>query len=77
MSRHSIAPDHFPKKVLVALPPAMLQEIDSIARAEHRTRSDLFREALRRYMLEFKRQQTPGFVLNQMKDQVLNGQPAI
>lgn len=38
-----------PKKVLVALPPAMLEEIDYIAQLEHRTRSDLIREALRRY----------------------------
>jgi metal-responsive CopG/Arc/MetJ family transcriptional regulator len=44
-----------PKKVLVALPPAMLQEIDFVAQREHRTRSDLIREALRRYVSAFKR----------------------
>ena len=45
-----------PKKVLVALPPGLLEQIDFIAHAEHRTRSDLIREALRRYSDNFKRQ---------------------
>lgn len=43
------------KKVLIALPPAMLKQVDEIAKAEHRTRSDLIREALRRYIF------TPGY----------------
>lgn len=45
---------HMPKKVLVALPPKMLEEIDFTAQMEHRTRSDLIREALRRYLLASK-----------------------
>lgn len=44
-----------PKKVLIALPPAMLEEIDYIAGCEHRTRSDLIREAIRRYVSAFSR----------------------
>jgi metal-responsive CopG/Arc/MetJ family transcriptional regulator len=44
-----------PKKVLIALPPLMLKEVDAIALAEHRSRSDLIREALRRYIEGFKR----------------------
>jgi metal-responsive CopG/Arc/MetJ family transcriptional regulator len=44
-----------PKKVLIALIPGMLEEVDFIAQAEHRSRSDLIREALRRYINEFKR----------------------
>lgn len=44
-----------PKKVLCAFPPGMLEQIDYVAQAEHRTRSDLIREALRRYMSEFRR----------------------
>lgn len=44
-----------PKKVLIALPAAMLEQCDYIAQAEHRTRSDMIREALRRYMAEFSR----------------------
>jgi Ribbon-helix-helix protein, copG family. len=46
-----------PKKVLIALPPAMLEQVDFIAQCEHRTRSDLIREALRRYLDNFRRQQ--------------------
>ena len=46
-----------PKKVLIALPPAMLEQVDFIAKCEHRTRSDLIREALRRYLDNFRRQQ--------------------
>lgn len=46
-----------PKKVLIAMPPAMLERIDFIAQHEHRTRSDLVREALRRYLDNFKRNQ--------------------
>jgi metal-responsive CopG/Arc/MetJ family transcriptional regulator len=44
-----------PKKVLIALPPAMLEQIDFVAETEHRTRSDLIRESLRRYLENFKR----------------------
>jgi metal-responsive CopG/Arc/MetJ family transcriptional regulator len=46
-----------PKKVLIALPPAMLEQVDFIAQCEHRTRSDLIREALRRYLDNFRRSQ--------------------
>ncbi len=46
-----------PKKVLIALPPAMLEQADFVAHCEHRTRSDLIREALRRYIDNFKRTQ--------------------
>jgi len=44
-----------PNKVLIALPPRMLEEVDYIAKAEHRNRSDLIREALRRYIAEFRK----------------------
>lgn len=46
-----------PKKVLVALPPGLLEQIDFVAQVEHRTRSDLIREALRRYLDSFRRNQ--------------------
>lgn len=46
-------------RVLIALPPAMLEQIDFIASCEHRTRSDLIRESLRRYIDNFKRQLPP------------------
>lgn len=44
-----------PKKVLIALSPVMLDKIDALAIDEHRTRSDLIREALRRYLKEAER----------------------
>ena len=42
------------KKVLVALPQGLLETIDFIAQAEHRTRSDLVRESLRRYIQSYR-----------------------
>ena len=48
-----------PRKVLIALPPGLLEEVDRIAGIEHRTRSDLIRESLRRYLNEFKRNHQP------------------
>ena len=43
-----------PKKVLIAIPAAMLELADKIAMCEHRTRSDLIRQALREYSDRFK-----------------------
>lgn len=68
---------HRPKKVLIALPPAMLDLVDHMALEEHRTRSDLIREALRRYHTEFKKNQNPATLLNQFKESILNPQPAV
>lgn len=42
------------RKVLIAIPIAMLDQVDFIASCEHRTRTDLVREALRRYLYAFK-----------------------
>jgi Arc/MetJ-type ribon-helix-helix transcriptional regulator len=36
-------------KVMISLPDEFLLEIDDVAKAEHRTRSELIREALRHY----------------------------
>ncbi len=35
--------------VSISLPPEMVAELDLVCRIEHRTRSELIREALRRY----------------------------
>ena len=48
-----------PKKVLIALPPRMLEKVDFIADDEHRTRSDLLREALRRYIDTYETRHKP------------------
>lgn len=37
-------------KVNLALPTAMLDDLDRLAKREHRTRTDLIREAARRYL---------------------------
>ncbi len=47
-------------KVLVNFQDEFLQEIDRIAEQEHRTRSSLIREALRRYLNQNKSEPTPG-----------------
>lgn len=44
------------KKVLISVPPQLLEQIDYIAQVESRTRSDLMREALRRYLHNFKQE---------------------
>lgn len=38
------------KMISVSIPEEMLPEIDTAARKEHRSRSELIREALRRYL---------------------------
>lgn len=38
------------KTVTISLPPAMVDDLDRVRRSEHRTRSELLREALRQYM---------------------------
>ena len=37
---------------MISLPERFLSDVDKAAQAEHRTRSDLIREALREYLLE-------------------------
>jgi hypothetical protein len=44
-----------PKKVLVAFPQSMLEQMDVVGKLESRTRSDLVREAIRRYLDMFKK----------------------
>lgn len=59
-----------PKKVLIALPPAMLEQVDFIASCEHRTRSDLIREALRRYLDNFRRSQQSHMTVSTINSEV-------
>lgn len=63
-----------PKKVLIALPPAMLEQVDFIAQCEHRTRSGLIREALRRYLDNFRLEQR-GSVVSTMNLLSMEHQP--
>jgi metal-responsive CopG/Arc/MetJ family transcriptional regulator len=45
----------------------MLEQVDFIAQCEHRTRSDLIREALRRYLDNFRRTQGPQLAVSTME----------
>lgn len=58
------------KKVLIALPPSMLEQVDYIAIGECRTRSDLIRESLRRYITAYKQ---AGNVIPAQPSLVLDG----
>ena len=40
------------KTLSISLSPAQLKEVESLAKKEHRTLSELIREALRRYQIE-------------------------
>ena len=52
-------------KVLVNFQDEFLQEIDKIAELEHRTRSSLIREALRRYLSQHKSESSQNETGNQ------------
>ena len=59
------------KKTLFIIPPALLEQVDAIAKFEHRTRSDLVRESLRRYVDNFKRTQGPRLTIVQREEEVV------
>lgn len=46
-------------KVMISLPDRFLSEVDQAARSEHRTRSELIREALREYFRKGKEYKKP------------------
>lgn len=39
-------------KIMISLPEELLAEIDAVAKREHRSRSELIREAARHYIIE-------------------------
>ena len=43
------------RTVTVSLPPALIRDVDRLARSEGRTRSELFREAVRQYIRRVER----------------------
>jgi metal-responsive CopG/Arc/MetJ family transcriptional regulator len=47
-------------KVMLSFPDDFLAEVDRLAREEHRSRSELVREALRHYIEMRQRQRSPG-----------------
>jgi metal-responsive CopG/Arc/MetJ family transcriptional regulator len=46
------------KTIAISLPPQMVDELDRVRKREHRTRSELMREALRRYITIAERSHT-------------------
>ena len=44
-----------PRTVTISLPPALAREVDRVARAERRSRSELLREAFRQYVARLER----------------------
>lgn len=61
------------KRKLVAWPPALLEQLEFIAQCEHRTFSDLIREAGRRYILEFRAKNNQTFNPVQVLDEINKG----
>ncbi len=60
-------------RVLVSLSPEFLEEIDSLADAEQRSRSEFIREALRHYLRKNKHQNTAKASYNaEILDDLLN-----
>jgi metal-responsive CopG/Arc/MetJ family transcriptional regulator len=47
-------------KVMVSFPDEFLAEVDRLAKEEHRSRSELVREAIRHYIEHRGRQRSPG-----------------
>lgn len=47
------------RKILVAFAPALLEQLDFVASVEHRSRSDLVRECVRRYLEVFRKSYYP------------------
>jgi CopG family transcriptional regulator/antitoxin EndoAI len=44
-----------PRTVTISLPPSLAREVDRLARAERRSRSELLREAFRQYVRRLER----------------------
>lgn len=44
-----------PRTVSISLPPGLAREVDRVARAERRSRSELLREAFRQYVARLER----------------------
>lgn len=55
------------KVLSVSLPPTLVREAEKVAQLEGRTRSELFREALRRYLQERQWQEIQAYGAKQVK----------
>jgi len=67
-------------KILVSLPEKFLEEVDNVAAAEHRSRSELIREALRAYLGVKKRkvgEQSASYMVKKPKPKAKKSFPNI
>lgn len=55
------------KNVSITVPPTMLKEAEQVAKREGRTKSELFREALRRYLIQSRFRQSQRFGMQQSR----------
>ena len=56
------------KKVLIGLPSRLLANVDLMAKCECRTRSDLIREALRRYYDNYRRTESSSAEVQRLEN---------
>ena len=55
------------KNVSITVPPTLLEEAEAVAKREGRTKSELFREALRRYVTQSEYRELQQFGRKQAK----------
>jgi len=55
------------KNVSITVPPSLLKEAEAVAKREGRTKSELFREALRRYVTQSEYRELQRFGMKQAR----------
>ncbi len=55
------------KNVSITVPPSLLKEAEAVAKREGRTKSELFREALRRYVIQSEYRELQRFGMKQAR----------
>jgi CopG family transcriptional regulator/antitoxin EndoAI len=55
------------RNVSITVPPVLLKQAEALARREGRTKSELFREALRRYVIQSQFRQLQRYGVQQSK----------
>lgn len=57
------------KNISITLPPSLLKQATTVAKKEGRTQSELFREALRKYLVQHQFEELAAFGRRQAKAQ--------
>lgn len=58
-------------KIMCQIPEGMFEDMDIVANVQHRSRLNLIREALRGYMVNFKKTYRPFDTLLNLRDEVM------